>query len=132
APAPGYHRHIFDLVPASSSAHIGTDTAVILLCHDLNRERPVLQAAREATPFHLGALGSYRTRTLRLQKRHELGWSREETTQIRAPVGIFPKARDAHTLALSVLAAVASVRLHQGEHSRLPPSSRPVPPGVDR
>ncbi|MGQ7145809.1 hypothetical protein ACUOA8_42440, partial [Escherichia sp. SS-MK2] len=24
--------------------------------------------------------------------------------QIRAPVGIFPKARDAHTLALSVLA----------------------------
>ncbi|WP_426757806.1 hypothetical protein, partial [Pseudomonas aeruginosa] len=31
--------------------------------------------------------------TLRLQKLHELGWSREETAQIRAPVGIFPKAR---------------------------------------
>ena len=48
---------------------------------------------------------------------------REETTQIRAPVGIFPKARDAHTLALSVLAEVASVRLHQEEDSCLPPSS---------
>ncbi len=47
----------------------------------------------------------------------------EETAQIRAPVGIFPKARDAHTLALSVLAEVASVRLHQEEDSCLPPSS---------
>ncbi|STE88162.1 xanthine dehydrogenase accessory factor [Escherichia coli] len=99
------------------------DTAVILLCHDLNRELPVLQAAREAKPFYLGALGSHRTHTLRLQKLHELGWSREETAQIRAPVGIFPKARDAHTLALSVLAEIASVRLHQEEDSCLPPSS---------
>ncbi|MEZ3348396.1 hypothetical protein AB9L91_18365, partial [Escherichia coli] len=32
-------------------------------------------------------------------------------------------ARDAHTLALSVLAEVASVRLHQEEDSCLPPSS---------
>ena len=82
AAATGYDSHIFDLFPASASAQIDTDTAVILLCHDLNRELPVLQAAREAKPFYLGALGSYRTHTLRLQKLHELGWSREETTQI--------------------------------------------------
>ncbi len=92
AAATGYDSHIFDLFPASASAQIDTDTAVILLCHDLNRELPVLQAAREAKPFYLGALGSYRTHTLRLQKLHELGWSREETTQIRAPVGIFPQS----------------------------------------
>lgn len=76
AAATGYDSHIFDLFPASASAQIDTDTAVILLCHDLNRELPVLQAAREAKPFYLGALGSYRTHTLRLQKLHELGWSR--------------------------------------------------------
>lgn len=75
AAATGYDSHIFDLFPASASAQIDTDTAVILLCHDLNRELPVLQAAREAKPFYLGALGSYRTHTLRLQKLHELGWS---------------------------------------------------------
>lgn len=67
AAATGYDSHIFDLFPASASAQIDTDTAVILLCHDLNRELPVLQAAREAKPFYLGALGSYRTHTLRLQ-----------------------------------------------------------------
>ncbi|EFA4327283.1 XdhC family protein [Escherichia coli] len=121
AAATGYDSHIFDLFPASASAQIDTDTAVILLCHDLNRELPALQAAREAKPFYLGALGSHRTHTLRLQKLHELGWSREETAQIRAPVGIFPKARDAHTLALSVLAEIASVRLHHEEDSCLPP-----------
>lgn len=48
AAATGYDSHIFDLFPASASAQIDTDTAVILLCHDLNRELPVLQAAREA------------------------------------------------------------------------------------
>ncbi|EFU7174543.1 molybdenum cofactor insertion chaperone PaoD [Escherichia coli] len=123
AAATGYDSHIFDLFPASASAQIDTDTAVILLCHDLNWELPALQAAREAKPFYLGALGSHRTHTLRLQKLHELGWSREETAQIRAPVGIFPKARDAHTLALSMLAEIASVRLHHEEDSCLPPSS---------
>lgn len=91
AAATGYDSHIFDLFPASASAQIDTDTAVILLCHDLNQELPVLQAAREAKPFYLGALGSYRTHTLRLQKLHELGWSREETTQIRHPSGYSPK-----------------------------------------
>ena len=54
AAATGYDSHIFDLFPASASAQIDTDTAVILLCHDLNRELPVLQAAREAKPFYLG------------------------------------------------------------------------------
>ncbi|WP_432764557.1 XdhC family protein [Escherichia coli] len=82
---------MFDLFPASASAQIDTDTAVILLCHDLNRELPVLQAAREAKPFYLGALGSYRTHTLRLQKLHELGWSRERQRKSGHPSGYSPK-----------------------------------------
>lgn len=91
AAATGYDSHIFDLFPASASAQIDTDTAVILLCHDLNRELPVLQAAREAKPFYLGALGSYRTHTLRLQKLHELGWSRRRQRKSGHPSGYFPK-----------------------------------------
>lgn len=87
AAATGYDSHIFDLFPASASAQIDTDTAVILLCHDLNRELPVLQAAREAKPFYLGALGSYRTHTLRLQKLHELGWSRRKQRKSGHPSG---------------------------------------------
>lgn len=91
AAATGYDSHIFDIFPASASAQIDTDTAVILLCHDLNRELPVLQAAREAKPFYLGALGSYRTHTLRLQKLHELGWSRRRQRKSGHPSGYSPK-----------------------------------------
>ncbi len=122
AAATGYDSHIFDLFPASASAQIDTDTAVILLCHDLNRELPVLQAAREAKPFYLGALGSYRTHTLRLQKAPRAGMVQGRRQRKSGhPSGYSPKARDAHTLALSVLAEVASVRLHQDEDSCLPP-----------
>ncbi len=73
----------FRLSPALDRYRYGGHFAV----HDLNRELPVLQAAR-AKPFYLGALGSYRTHTLRLQKLPRAGIVQEEQTQIRAPVDI--------------------------------------------
>lgn len=115
AAATGYDCHKVDLFPASDSLQIDADTAVVLLCHDLNRELPVLQAAREASPFYIGALGSQRTHSQRRQKLSELGWHPEEIDRIKAPIGIFPKARDARTLALSVLADIAAVRLNHQE-----------------
>jgi len=111
AAAAGYDICHFD--PCSS--HIDADTAVILLWHDLHRELPVLQAARDANPFYIGALGSQRTHSLRRQKLRELGWREEEIGRIKAPIGIFPKARDARTLALSVLADVAAARLRRDD-----------------
>ncbi|MCT4717220.1 XdhC family protein [Enterobacteriaceae bacterium H18W14] len=95
----------------TASAFIDSDTAVILLYHDLNRELPFLQAALSATPFYIGALGSRRTHLERVQKLADLGWHGRDIERIKAPIGIFPKARDAHSLALSVLADVAAARL---------------------
>ena len=111
AAAAGYEICHVDPCSGSSASHIDADTAVILLWHDLHRELPVLQAARDANPFYIGALGSQRTHSLRRQKLSELGWREEEIDRIKAPIGIFPKARDARTLALSVLADVAAARL---------------------
>lgn len=110
AAAAGYDICHFD----PCSAQIDADTAVILLWHDLHRELPVLQAARDAKPFYIGALGSQRTHMQRRQKLSELGWREEEIDRIKAPIGIFPKARDARTLALSVLADVAAARMGEG------------------
>ncbi len=81
AAATGYDSHIFDLFPASASAQIDTDTAVILLCHDLNWELPALQAAREAKPFYLGALAAIEPTRYVCKSSIELGWSEEETAQ---------------------------------------------------
>lgn len=115
AAAAGYEICHFDPCSGSPASPIDADTAVILLWHDLHRELPVLQAARDANPFYIGALGSQRTHSLRRQKLSELGWRKEEIDRIKAPIGIFPKARDARTLALSVLADVAAARLRQDE-----------------
>lgn len=105
----------YDICHFDNALQIDADTAVVLLWHDLHRELPVLQAARDAKPFYLGALGSQRTHSERRKKLVELGWGEEEIDRIKAPIGIFPKARDARTLALSILADVAAARLCLGE-----------------
>jgi len=87
-------------------------TAVILLYHDLDRELPVLLAALRSAPFYIGALGSRRTHATRVKKLLSLGFSEEEIARIKAPIGIFAQARDARTLALSIVADVAAARLN--------------------
>ncbi|MCW6030098.1 XdhC family protein [Pantoea sp. JK] len=87
-------------------------TAVILLYHDLDRELPVLLAALRSAPFYIGALGSLRTHATRVEKLLSLGFSEDEIARIKAPIGIFAQARDARTLALSIVADVAAARLN--------------------
>lgn len=110
AQAAGYDVHLCDSV--DRQIKIDAQTAVLLLWHDPERELPVLQAALTAQPFYIGALGSQRTHARRMAKLRELGWSDKDIARIKAPIGIFPKARDAHSLALSVLADVAATRLN--------------------
>lgn len=112
ARAAGYDVHISDGTSLRTlPAAIDADTAVILLYHDLHRELPILQTALAATPFYIGALGSRRTHRERVLKLTGLGWDERDIERIKAPIGIFPKARDAYSLALSILADIAATRL---------------------
>lgn len=95
----------------ASTVIIDADTAVIMLFHDLHRELPLLEAALAAAPFYLGALGSQRTHRTRAESLATRGWQAADIARIKAPIGLFPKARDAGSLALSVLADVAAARL---------------------
>lgn len=82
-------------------------TAVALLFHDVDREIGPLRAALNANPFYVGALGSTRTHEKRVRALLDLGYSAANIAKIKAPIGLFAKARDASSLALSVLADVA-------------------------
>ncbi|MDM9617824.1 XdhC family protein [Kosakonia cowanii] len=113
ARASGYDVQLVETL--TDCAQIDAQTAVILLSHDLHRELPVLQAALRAQPFYIGALGSYRTHQKRTQKLSEIGFAPSDIARIKAPIGIFPKARDARSLALSVLADVAAAQLAADE-----------------
>lgn len=89
---------------------IDQDTAFAVLFHDLDQQLPLLEAALRHRAFYIGALGSKRTHTRRCEALWALGYTLAHTDRIRAPIGMFGPARDANTLALSVIADV--VRAH--------------------
>ncbi|UHS58323.1 XdhC family protein [Agrobacterium vaccinii] len=112
AKAAGYDVVIHDLgtVGAFDLSLIDDDTAVALLQHDLDLEMHTLEAALKSRPFYIGALGSARTHQKRVERLRQSGHSNEAIARIKAPIGLFEKARDAQTLALSVIADIAACR----------------------
>lgn len=87
---------------------IDQDTAVGLLFHDLDQELPLLRRSLEGSPFYIGALGSRRTHVKRCEALWAFGYTKAETDRIKAPIGMFGPARNANTLALSVISDVAA------------------------
>lgn len=119
AKAGGYEVIFFDHTAGDSfdSSLIDADTAVALLLHDLDLEIPILGAALVATPFYIGALGSSRTHEKRVERLRQIGHSEEAIARIKAPIGLFGRARDAQSLAFSVVADIAASRQSCVMHS---------------
>lgn len=112
AEAAGYEvlTHDTRSVDARHLGALDEDTAVVLLHHDLEAELPVLSAALKSNPFYIGALGSSRTHEKRVGRLFDLGFTSAAVSKIKAPIGLFGKTRDAHSLALSVVADIAVSR----------------------
>lgn len=85
------------------------ETAIVVLLHDVDKELPVLRAALYTNVFYIGCLGSRRTHAKRITLLLQEGYSREEIDRIRAPIGLFGPAREARSVAVSVLAEVLSL-----------------------
>jgi xanthine dehydrogenase accessory factor len=112
ATAAGYDVQCYDGGTAElAPGTIDADSAVALLYHDLDLEIPVFEAVFRADPFYVGALGSARTHERRVQKLKELGYSDAKIARIKSPIGLFNRARDSQSLALSVLADLAACRI---------------------
>jgi xanthine dehydrogenase accessory factor len=86
-------------------------TAIVLLFHDHDWEHPILRAALRAEPFYIGALGSAETHRRRCERLLADGLDIADVERIRGPVGLFGPTRDAVSLALSVLAELAQLRM---------------------
>ncbi|WP_338811398.1 XdhC family protein (plasmid) [Agrobacterium leguminum] len=117
ARAAGYEVEQIDPAIDSSvfASKIDTFSAVALLFHDLDRELPLLQGALRSDSFYIGALGSRRTHEKRTALLRKHGFGDVDIARIKAPIGIFDKAKDASSVALSVVAdiAAASARAQQ-------------------
>ncbi|WP_064697398.1 XdhC family protein [Rhizobium aegyptiacum] len=86
-------------------------TAVVLLHHDLDTETAILDSVLRSRAFYIGALGSTRTHSRRIQRLKTMAFGQHEIDRIKAPIGMFGPTRDATSLALSVLADIAAARL---------------------
>lgn len=84
-------------------------TAIVLFFHDHDWEPPILIGAVRTPAFYIGSQGSRRARDARLMELEAMGMTETERKRLRGPIGLVPSARDARTLAVSVLAEVLAV-----------------------
>lgn len=81
-------------------------TAVLLLFHDHEWERALLEWALSTPAFYIGAQGGAPARELRIERLRASGHDDAALARIVSPVGLVPRARDPAVLALSILAEV--------------------------
>lgn len=87
-------------------------TAVVLLFHDHEWEPALADWALRSPAFYIGAQGGRIARETREQRLAAMGHDPAALARLRSPVGLIPHARDASTLALSILAEVVAAYEH--------------------
>lgn len=88
---------------------VDPQTTIVLFFHDHDWEPPILATALATPAFYIGAQGSRMARDSRNLDLEALGIDPAALSRLRGPVGLLRSARDARTLAISVLAEVLSV-----------------------
>lgn len=97
--------------------HLAADrwTAIVLLFHDHEWERAILQWALTTPAFMIGAQGGAPARAAREAQLVELGYAPEQVARIASPIGTVMHSREPLGLALSALASIS------GEYERRHP-----------
>ena len=111
AVAAGCDTQSIDLPDFPADVHVDARTAIVLFFHDHDWEPPILHHALGTNAFYIGAQGSWNAREVRLAALRELGCKDAALDRLHGPVGLVPSARDARTLAVSVLAEVLGTAL---------------------
>jgi len=92
----------------------GTDTdprtVVCLLTHDPKFDVPLLELALRMPLAYVGAMGSRRTHSDRVERLRELGLTDQELSRLRAPIGLDIGARTPEETAVSIAAEIISDR----------------------
>ena len=81
-------------------------TAILLFFHDHDWEPAILKGALDTPAFYVGSQGSQRAAETRRLALADLGVPEAAIARLHGPVGLIRSARDARTLAVSVLAEV--------------------------
>ena len=88
-------------------------SAIITLTHDPKLDDPALETALASEAFYIGALGSRKSHTARVERLLEKGFSHEQLDRIHAPVGLDIHARSPAEIAVSIMGEI-TLKLHGG------------------
>lgn len=127
----GYHVTVCDARPVFATARrfpdadevvvdwphryfdrVATDerTAICVLTHDPKFDVPLLVKALRRPAGYIGAMGSRRTHTDRLEKLREEGMTEAELARLRSPIGLDLGGRTPEETAVSIAAEIVALR----------------------
>lgn len=89
-----------------SDLQVDHRTAIVLFFHDHDWEPEILKGALATNAFYIGAQGSRNAQASRQAKMRTLGIAETDLQRLTGPIGLIPSARDARTLAVSVLSEI--------------------------
>lgn len=87
-------------------------TAFVFLFHDREWELALAAPVIASPFFYIGAVGSRRTHSARLEAMRAAGLDDKALARIQGPIGLIPATRDPSALAVSVLAGVLAAWPH--------------------
>ncbi len=103
---PGVDRLLSWPEAAMADLELDHRTAVVTLTHDPKLDDPALVAALTSPAFYIGALGSRKTHSRRVERLTEAGFDDEALTRIHGPAGLDIGARTPGEIAAAILAQV--------------------------
>jgi xanthine dehydrogenase accessory factor len=115
---PGAHEVVVEwphryLAAEAEAGRVDARTSICVLTHDPKFDVPVLEVAlRLPEVGYIGAMGSRRTHTDRLERLREAGLTPEELSRMASPIGLDLGARTPEETAVSIAAEM--IALHWG------------------
>jgi xanthine dehydrogenase accessory factor len=93
-----------------AKAQVDERTAVVVLTHDPKFDIPLLQVALQTPAAYIGAMGSRRTHSERVERLRAEGVPEDQLARINAPVGLDIGARTPEETAISIAAEIIAMR----------------------